>query len=156
MNIFIRSWILYTTQHNARPLLETTGSDAVVIAYSVIWLVLHSWLQRNKSVYRLDSRPRVCEDLASPDYLLAIKRWEPFTLPWQLLDFIDVVLACRTFWVSLSSLMQRAQVNVGSVLHTSTSPSCTPLQTTWTLEQYHHNCRLVMIYMKFCDVNSDV
>jgi len=56
----------------------------------------------------------------------------------------------------LSHLMQRAQVNVGSVLRTRTSPSCSPLQTTWTLEQYHHNCSFVMIYMKFCDVDSDV
>ena len=58
MNIlFIRSWIyLYNTaQHSAS--VQTTGSNAVVITYSAIWLVLHSWLQWNKSVYRLDSRP---------------------------------------------------------------------------------------------------
>jgi len=50
MNIFIQ-----TVQRSAS--VQTTGSDAVVIAHSAIWLVLHSRLQRNKSVYRLDSRP---------------------------------------------------------------------------------------------------
>jgi len=42
--------------------------------------------------------------------------------------------------IGLSHLHAGAQVNVGSVSQTNTSPSCTPLQTTWTLEQYQlHN-----------------
>ena len=44
MNIFI-----HTAQRSAS--IQATGSD-VSIAYSAIWLVLHSWLQRNKSVQR--------------------------------------------------------------------------------------------------------
>jgi len=60
MNSFIHSWVyLYTHTHTAQrsASVQTTGSDAIVIAYSAIWMVLHSWLQRNKFVYRLDSRP---------------------------------------------------------------------------------------------------
>jgi len=37
--------------------VQTTGSDAIVIAYSAIWLVLHSWLQCSGTKYRLDSGP---------------------------------------------------------------------------------------------------
>ena len=58
MNIFVHHEYIYT--HNTThcsALIQTTGSDAVVIAYSAIWLVLHSRLQWNKFICLIPDPP---------------------------------------------------------------------------------------------------